>query len=233
MKNSIKIITIILSSLLLLTGCLFCKDNKEAIEFKNSYESVNGKTNARGLAHRTVTIDENNPFVTTNADEIVKMIENKETFFVYFGDKLCPWCRSVIESATKVALENNIDKIYYVAIWDDNGSEILRDKYEISADGTLTKTVEGTESYKKLLTYFSDYLSDYTLTSDGNTVMVGEKRIYAPNFIYVENGKTERLTTAKSDLLIDSRAELTDEIKKDQEAMFKKFYLGNACTDAC
>ena len=31
--------------------------------------------------------------------DILKRIDNKETFYVYFGDRLCPWCRSVIEKS--------------------------------------------------------------------------------------------------------------------------------------
>ena len=52
------------------------------------------------------------------------MIENKETFYVYFGDELCPWCRSVIEKFIEVAKKNDVKKVYYVKIWDDDHNEI-------------------------------------------------------------------------------------------------------------
>lgn len=232
MKKITRLLLVLLVCSIFVSGCTFFS-KKEAVEFKNSYESLNGKANSKGVLHRTVTIDKNNPFVTTTAEEIVKMIENKETFYVYFGDKLCPWCRSVIESAIKVANENKIKKIYYVPVWNDNGEEILRDKYEIDENNLLVKSIEGTDSYKKLLTYFDKFLRDYTITNkEGETIVVGEKRIYAPNFVFVENGTAKRLITGKSDLLTDSRMELTDEIKKDQENIFKTFYLGNVCTDS-
>ena len=33
------------------------------------------------------------------------------------------------EKSIEVAKEKNIEKIYYIDIWDDDGNEILRDKY--------------------------------------------------------------------------------------------------------
>ena len=70
-----------------------------------------------------------------------------------------------------------------------------------------------------------DYLRDYTLTdSEGNTVEVGEKRIYAPNFVYFESGKGIRLTTGKSPKQTDPREKLSDEMLKDEEKVFNEFF---------
>ena len=205
---------------LVLTGCTLSKNSEDAKKFKEEYESLNGQTNKSGKEHRSLSIDSNNPFVYATGEEIVEMIEDGETFYVYFGDKLCPWCRSVIEKAIEVANKNNIEKIYYVAIWDDEGNEILRDKYGVE-DGEVVKLSDGTESYYKLLEYFDEVLSDYSL---GNDLTAGEKRIYAPNFVYVEKGKAIRVTTAISDKQTDSREELTEEILKDEEEEFNKFF---------
>lgn len=215
---------IILSFLLLLsiftiTGCA----TKEAKAFKEDYEKLNGTTNKSGKEHRRVNISEDNPFIEVSADEIVKKIDNKETFYVYFGSTLCPWCRSVIESAIKVAKQNNIKTIYYVDIWDDNGKEILRDKFEVK-DKKAVKVQDGTESYYKLLESFNDLLRDYKVTENDKEYETGEKRIYAPNYFYIKDGKAEKLVTGKSDKLTDSRGELTDEIKKDQENIFNDFF---------
>ena len=152
------------------------------------------------------------------------MIENKETFYVYFGDELCPWCRSVIEKFIEVAKKNNIKKVYYVKIWDSEGNEVLRDKYSLE-DGSLKLVSEGTESYKKLLTYFDSVLTDYNLTNDkGEEVSCNEKRIYAPNFIYVEKGNTIKLTEGISSLQKDSREELTKEILDEETSLFEEFF---------
>ena len=129
MKKRILTLTILIITLLGLTACDNKKINESATKFKEEYESLNGKTNSNGKVHRTLIIDENNPYEKVSASDILKKLENKETFYVYFGDKLCPWCRSVIEKSIEIANKNNINKIYYVNIWDDEGNEVLRDKY--------------------------------------------------------------------------------------------------------
>ena len=208
-------------------------NNKAALEFKEEYEKLNGTVNKNGKEHRTITLSENNRFVKTTAEEIVKKIENEDSFYVYFGSNLCPWCRSVIEMADKVSRENDIDKIYYVDIWDEDGNEILRDKYIVNSNNKIELSVEGTDSYKKLLEYFDELLEDYNVTdNNGESISTGEKRIYAPNFFYISKGKATRITTGTSPLQKDSREELTEEMLKDEEEMFDKFFI-NACDSSC
>ena len=216
-----------------LTGCLgIKKENKTGKEFKEEYEKINGEKNKTGKVHRTITLSEYNKFVKTTSEEIVKMIENKETFYVYFGSTLCPWCRSVIEKADEVSRLNDIDKIYYIDIWDEEGNEILRDKYEL-VDGEVKESSKGTKEYYQLLKYLNPVLKDYTLTdSDGNKVEVGEKRIYAPNYFFIKDGVVKFMTSGNSDKQKDSREELTKEILKDEEEMFDELFL-EVCDDAC
>lgn len=221
MKKALLTLLIIVS-IFTITGCA----NKDSKAFKEDYEKLNGVVNSAGKEHRKLNISEDNPFVEVSADEIVKKIDNKETFYVYFGSTLCPWCRSVIESAIKIAKEKNIKTIYYVDIWDDSGKEILRDKYEVK-NKKLEKTIDGTDSYKKLLENFNSLLRDYSVTdaNDNNKeYSTGEKRIYAPNYFYIKEGKAIKLTTGKSEKLTDARGELTEEIKNDQEKLFRDFF---------
>lgn len=221
MKRKIVMMLLIVGTMFMITGC----GNEDAKKFKNDYESINGKENASGKVHRSITIDENNPFVYTTAEEIVKKIESKETFYVYFGDKLCPWCRSVIEKSIEVAKEKKIKTIYYVPIWDEDGNEILRDRLKINDEGKLETVKEGTEAYKKLLELLDNVLSDYSLTDkDNKKVETKEKRIYAPNFIYIENGEAKKLTEGISEKQSDSREELTEEILKDEQEQFESFF---------
>lgn len=216
---------VILLALVLLFGIAGCNKKENAgMVFKEEYESLNGKTNMKGLEHRKLEIDENNPYEKVTPKELLEKIKNEETLYVYFGDKLCPWCRSVIEESIEVANKKGIKKIYYVNIWDDEGKEILRDKYEF-VDGKLTKTIEGTKEYKEFLEIFDSLLSDYTITNaDGKKVSTGEKRIYAPNFIYVEKGKVVKLVEGISEKQTDSREELTKEILQDEEKAFNEFF---------
>ena len=217
-----KYIVLLLVFVFILTGCA----NKEGVKFKNDYESANGEVNKNGKERRVVNIDKDNPFREVSADDIVNKINKGDTFYVYFGSRLCPWCRSVIEKAIEVSKNKGIKTIYYVDIWDDDGNEILRDKYIL--DGNTPKLdVNGTDSYYELLKVFDKLLDNYTLTDDnGNKIEVGERRIFAPNFIYVKNGKVERVTDGISDKQKDSREELTREILKDEEDEFDKFFRG-------
>ena len=221
-KKNILMVSLVLI-ILLISGC--SSKGKDALKFKEDYESINGKENASGKVHRSLNISKNNPFEYATGEDIVSKIENKETFYVYFGDKLCPWCRSVIEKFIEVANDYDIKTVYYVPIWDDEGTEILRDKYIVNEKGKLELSIKADETYYKLLDYFQDFLNDYTLTdSDGNILDTGEKRIYAPNFIYVKDGEIVALTEGISDAQTDSREELTSEILKDEETLFIEFF---------
>ena len=197
-------------SVFMITACDEKKISNEekkdaALIFKEEYESLNGKENTSGKVHRTVHIPEDNPYEKVSQKKVVKMLENNETFYL--------------------ANNKNIQKIYYIDIWDDEGNEILRDKYEL-VDGTPSKVSDGTEEYQKLLQAFDSVLSDYTLTDDeGNKIEVGEKRIFAPNYLYIEDGKVVKMVEGISDKQKDSREELTDEMLKDEEEIFKNFFV--------
>ena len=210
-------------SLLTLTGCE--KETEESLAFKKSYESLNTKTNSLGNEYRTIKIDSINPFVQTTAENIVDMIKNEETFYVYFGDEMCPWCRSVLEEAVASAKQNKIDKIYYVDIWDENHNEILRDKYTLNKKNKPEKEIDGTDAYYELLEYFKDLLNEYTLKDEkGNIVEVGEKRIFAPNFVYIEKGLAKKLVSGISEKQTTSSSELTTEIREDELRIFNEFF---------
>ena len=230
MKNKVIIVTLMLTMIFCLTGC-----NKKEVEitdarkFKEEYESINGKTNSNGKEYRSISVEEDNPFIYLTADELLNKINNGETLYVYFGDKLCPRCRSVIEKVVEVAKEKRIDKIYYVDIWDDKGNEVLRDKYILDYDNNPKQIIEGTSAYFELLKKFENLLPDYVLQDkEGNKVDVSEKRLFAPSFIYIKNGYAEKLVEGISSKQENSTADLTEEILKDEENIFNEFF-----TDVC
>lgn len=234
MKKKILLILLVAISILNLTACNSQKTKiTDAEKFKEEYESFNGKKNDY-FEYRNLSINAKNPIVYSTAEEIVDKIENEETFIVYLGDPECPWCRSVIEMALETAVENSVQKIYYVRIWNGFHNEVLRDVYEVK-DGEAKIKIEGTEAYYKLLSYFDELLEDYTLTDDdGNTVKTNEKRIFAPNFIFVKNGKAEKLIDGISKKQESFNSELNEEIKNDEKEMFNEFYKGtNLCYSKC
>ena len=207
--------------------------NKDAVSFKKEYEELNGKENANGKVYRNVSVPKNNPIKIVNASDIVDKIEKKDTFYVYFGSSLCPWCRSVIEKAMEVANANGIEEVYYVDFWDKDGKELYRDKYTIDDNGNLVKDIEGSEEYYKLLSQLDSVLEEYTIENkDGEEINVNEKRIYLPNFIYIAKGKPIRMTTGISELQTGSRDELTKEILLDEEKKFDDFFI-NVCDESC
>lgn len=210
------------------------KSNRKALEFKEEYEKLNGKMARYKKEHRTISIPEDNPFIKVTPKEILDKIENKDTFYMYVGDPLCPWCRSEIEQAIASAKENGVKEIYYIDFWDDENNEILRDVYEL-VDGEIKKTVEETKEYKKLLELCSDKLNlrNYTVEDkDGNEVEVNNKRFYGPSFFFIKEGVFKKYTDARSETQKSPLEELTDQIKKEQKEKFDDLFL-DICDDAC
>ncbi len=238
MKKKIFVLLIIVL-IALITLAIFLmlpneKSNKNALAFKNEYEALNGKMARYKKPHRTLNISEDNPYVKTTPKKVVEMLENKESFYLYVGDPLCPWCRSVVEQSIKSAKENGIDTIYYIDFWDDNNNEILRDVYEL-VDGEIKQTHKATDEYTRMLELCSDSIGirNYTVEDEnGKEVEVNSKRFFGPTFLYAEGGKFKKYTDARSSLQKSPLEELTDEIKKDQAEKFDELFL-EICDDAC
>ena len=219
-----KIILLVILLVLTFIGIVGCTKNEEAIKFKEEYESFNGKSNDY-FEYRELAIDEENPFVSATDEEIVKMIENKETFIVYFGDPQCPWCRSVIEQAIKSAKENKIDKIYSVRFWNGFHEEKIRDAYELDKKNKPVLKQAGSEAYSKLLEYLDSVLSEYTLKDKkGNTIKVNEKRIFLPNFVSIVKGEAKELVEGISSKQTEFNGELTTEIIEEEKQIFDNFF---------
>ena len=219
---------IFLLSLVLLVSLTGCSKDSDALKFKKEYEDLNNTENGNHEI-RAVSIPKDNPIIYKSANDIVEMIDNDETFVVYFGFPKCPWCRSMLEVMLKVAKDNKISKIYYVNVYD------IRDTKEINEDGEVETTKEGSKGYYKLLEKLDNLLDDYTLTNENEEeVSAGEKRIYAPNVVAVVNGKPTKLTEGISEKQEDPYGKLTDEMKDDMyeqlECVFKCLNEKNTCT---
>ena len=215
---------VLLLSLLILffTGC----SRSDASRFKKEYESLNGTLNSNNQAIREVFIPKNNPFIYKSASDIVEMIENKESFIVYFGFAKCPWCRSVLKNLIKAAEDSNLKKIYYVDVLE------IRDTLKLE-NGEIVKVSDGEESYHKLVSLISNVLSDYTL-KEKDKVKVAGKRIYAPNVVAIKNGKAISMTEGISESQNDAYMTLTDEMNKESYNMFKNVIMQlETCDDKC
>ena len=215
MKLIQKILTCLLLSSLVLTGCTQAKES-DAMKFKEEYESLNGTTREKdGKTIRTISISEDNPIVYADCEDIVEKINNKDTFVVYFGFSDCPWCRSIVPTLLEVADDLNISTIYYVDVKD------IRDEKELE-DSQITTKKEGSDGYFKLLEVLDSVLDDYTLTDEsGNTVNVNEKRIYAPCIISIVEGNPITSTDGCSTLQSDGYMELSDEMLKESYSLIE------------
>ena len=227
MKKKLLFLGTVLLSLLLICGCT--DKNSDAYKFKTEYESLNGTESASGKKIREIVIEDDNPMIYKTAEEIVKMIEDKETFLVYFGFAKCPWCRSVLPTLLNVADDLKLDTIYYVDVLEIRDTLELNDKNEL-----ITKT-KGTDGYYKLLELLNDILDDYNMTdSNGKKIDTHEKRIYAPNVVAVVNGEAKEMVEGVSEKLEDPYGEITEEMKKASikqlKCIFKCINEANVCT---
>ena len=213
MKKNIIIFMMGIVLLFSFTGCHNNKEtsNADAVKFKEEYEALNNTKNEKnGKQHRVLDFDEDNSFIYTSASEIIKMMEDKENFVVYFGFASCPWCRSAIPTLMEVADDLELYPIYYVDVKE------IRDTKVINEEGKVVTEKEGTEEYYQLLEKMDSVLENYTLTNqDGNEVETGEKRIYAPNIVSVIDGEAVELTDGISPNQTDAYMELTDKMKKE------------------
>lgn len=199
---------LILITVIGLTGCGKKEINPDALKFKEEYEKMNGEE-VYGKKVRELDIPEDNPFVYATAEEIVEMIDNEETFAVYFGFSSCPWCRAALPTIIEVAGDLGLDTIYYVDV------KNIRNVLKVEDDELITK-FEGTEGYIDLLDRLDDVLADYELKDeDGEAVDTKMKRIYAPNVVSIVNGKAEKLTDATSEKLKDPLGTVDKDMKKE------------------
>ena len=247
MKKKIVIMLLIFISVFSFTGC----DNKnkkseekqsDALRFKEEYESLNGQETKDEKKYRELDIPSNNPFVYASAKEIVKRIDNKESFIVYFGYESCPWSRSLINTLIEAAKDNSVEKIYYVNV------KNIRDVLEVKKGKVVTKN-RGLEAYYDLLDRLDNVLKKYELTvkkehkdddddddeDDEEIIDTKEKRIYTPNVISIVEGKPTKLVTGISKEFKDPYGKLSDEVLEDAYKEFDKVLKevdssGGACS---
>ena len=222
-------ISILLIIILLVLGYhLYQKNNTDAMIFKREYESLNGKINEKNdLEYPSVSISSNNPFIYKELPDIVNLINNRETFLVYFGFESCPWCRNIVPNIIKAASDLKINEIYYVNIKNSRNVMIINE------DNNLETIKMGTDAYYKLINLLDNVLDDYELINlKGKTVNAG-KRIYAPNIIAVINGKAVDITTGISDKQTDPYINMDDKMQKESYEKIKEVLSNLKVDNAC
>lgn len=152
-------------------------------------------------------IPEDNLFVYRDLESIIKILENG-TGIVYLGFPECPWCQAYVPYLNEVAKDSEITKIYYYNILNDRKEE--------------------TEGYKKILELLGDYVE---YDDEGN------KRIYAPTVIFVDDGKIigmDSETAKDTKGFKDPKDYWTEEEVKDLKTKLKDLSLKvkeSVCSD--
>lgn len=236
MKKLVLILICIFLSLEI-CGCSTTKTKSDAIKFKEEYESLNGTIRKKdGKKIKSLKISKDNPMKYSNYDEIINIIKNG-TGIIYLGFPDCPWCRSALPVLLESASDYKIDTIYYLNM------ENERDEYEV-VDGKVVykkddagAKIKGSEGYFKLLKTLDKELDEYIITDKkGKKYKVGEKRIYVPFIIFVNNGKivgTHTSTVKSQESGYDDLTEKEYDELNGIYADYIKEMVDTYCDEAC
>ena len=105
------------------------------------------------------TVDLDNIFVYKTSSEIINILKHGSGI-IYLGFPECPWCKAYVPMLNDIAKDNKIEKIYYLNILNDRKNN--------------------TKEYLEI----GDILKNYVKYDDE-----GNKRIYVPAVIAINNGK--------------------------------------------
>ncbi len=107
-----------------------------------------------------------------------------ENSYLYFGANWCPHCRNMIGVLMQAAADMNADALYA------SSAEEIKTLWELDEKNEPVCTREAGPEYRELLSWLSPVLRDYTLRdSNGNLHETGEKRIYMPCIIHIQDGQ--------------------------------------------
>jgi thiol-disulfide isomerase/thioredoxin len=210
MKNKSYIMIIIFIIAIAIISVLFYKEyisnkrkaNKEALDFKQEYESLNNtKDNNGNIQYINISFPEKNPFRYATIDEIFNFL-SKGTGILYFGMPECNWCRTMLPVLLDAANTEGIKEILYY-----NPKQIRKDN---------------TEEYQRLVAMLNDYLSTDTTTqkeTDENFDST-KKRLYMPDVYFIKNGKIVGNHMDTLDSQKDAKTPLTVEQYTELKTIF-------------
>lgn len=231
-----KILKIFLVTISLFIFASCTNKQTDALKFKEEYESLNGVVGKSGQKNKDVSISKDNPMKYATYDEVIDIIEDG-TGIIYLGFPDCPWCRSALPVLLEAASDYNIDTIYYIDMKNERDAyEVKNGKlvYQKDEDGN---EIKGTKGYFKLLKAIDAHLDDYVVTDeDGKEYDTGEKRIYVPLIIFVNDGQIIGTHTSTVKSQESGYDELTDEEYDELNGIYADYIkelVDNYCDEAC
>ena len=82
--------------------------------FESAFESLNQARDKDGKEYYNVSIDQNNPFIVVDDNYIKKIINNKESFYLFIGNPTNYYSRVVLDTLLKSIKDNKIEKVFFV-----------------------------------------------------------------------------------------------------------------------
>lgn len=181
--------------------------SEDAIAFKEEYEALNNK------GYKEVIINENNPVVYSNYEEIKELITSG-TGVIYFGFPECPWCRTALPVLLDSAKENGLEKVYYF------NALSIRDKKTLNQNGDIITEKEGTNQYYELIQLLYNYLDEYEGLNDSTI-----KRLYFPTIVFVKNGKILGVHVGTVETQKSSNDNLTEKQTQELKDIYTRYIL--------
>jgi hypothetical protein len=225
-KKHYIIIAIVLLIAALLTYFLN-REPSDAHKFVREYESINyDPIDDKEEVYIKVSVPEANPFIYKKAQDIVDMINNKETFIVYFGYSTSQYSRAVLPMLLEAARNTRTETIYYVDI------KNIRLIKQVDKNGAAETIKIGTDAYYELLDLLDNVLDDYELESIDGKIITSGKNITAPTVVAIVNGEAKAMTSGISKKHTKANMEITDEIYQDSYNQFKEV-LESINTNTC
>ena len=216
MKNSLKILAIILCSIVCVTAAM-SEEITDGARFEKEYEILNGQYDLEGInvySHIDVPSDSNIKYL--DLTQTLDLLE-EGTGIIYFGFPECPWCRTLIPVLFEAIGEAEYTgTIYYCnALYD-------RNYLSLNEAGEIIVEQEGTAEYAMLLEKLGYYLGPYEGLGDESI-----KRLYFPTTVFLNKGavKYVHLVTVQSqesgrdELTPEQHAELLEALKSGIEAI--------------
>ncbi len=191
-----KRIKIILIIIFAIVGALLIYNHFNTEEFKTTLP--NKISNEYNLTSETIVYE------SKNIDEIINIVTNKYGI-VFMCTPDTKWCKKYAEILNDVAVEKDIDKIYYLNV-----------KNERSLN---------TNKYQKLV----NALSDILYTDD-----TGNKRIYMPEVLFVRDGRIVAHDNETSFITNDITVEEywnEENVKKLKEKLYEYIDIMNTITE--